>query len=320
MSKVKSINPIANKPLNSGKGDRGRQSGAALLLVLLLLAVISILVVNSAENSYHLQRRLTMQKQQQAISTDLGAIEQYAFDYYAQSISSHNSSHPRQPWFENYSLAINESTVKAKLSPATPCINLNSIIDFDLQHLQTSPALLQLKFLLENIQAPNPNNDIALIHEYSSEILRSSSLDPIASKDSLAERLLAVGWKNEDWLRLNDFICFRPHNDSRWNTNNFSKEDIPLLRALLLNQLDRERSARLIDRISKKPLSSNHQFWNMGELQSIELPSQVKLQLQLRDEFYWLRITVARSHHKQAQWWFIQQQNQVLKKLFSYRM
>lgn len=320
MSKVNSINPMASKPSNYGKGDRGRQSGAALLLVLLLLAIISILVVNSAENSYHLQRRLTMQEQQQSISTELGAIEQFALDHYAQGISSQNSSHPRQPWFESYSLAINESNIKAKLSPATPCINLNSITDFNLQHLQTSPALLQLKFLLENIKAPNPDDDITLIHRYSSAILKSSSLDPIASKDSLAERLLAAGWKNEDWQRLNDFICFRPHNDSRWNINNFSKADDPLLRALLLNLLDSERSTRLIDRISTKPLNSNHQFWNMDELQSIELPSQVKLQLQLRDEFYWLRITVARSHHKQAQWWFIQQQNQVLKKLFSYRM
>ncbi|WP_299975404.1 type II secretion system protein GspK [uncultured Pseudoteredinibacter sp.] len=297
-----------------------RQGGAALLLVLLLVAIISILAVNSSENSYHLQRRLTMQEQQQAISSELLAIEQFSLEYFGEKIDSTENSHPKQPWFEPYSLPITDSKVQLRLALAKPCINLYGISDFKLQHLQQSPSLQQLQYLIENTSSARSTLDLQLVHRFASEIVQHSQPDPIANKAELARRLLAHSWTTLQWEKLSDFVCFRPNKYNRWNINAFSKADTPLLQALLLNQLDRERVVALIAKVNQKPLSHNHQFWQLDELQTIELPSQIKLQLQLRSEYYWLKVNVNRSHHKQAQWWFLQQQNQVLKKRFSYRM
>ncbi len=305
---------VANKVQNL------RQSGVALILVLFLVAIVSLLAVNASEKTYQLQHRLSMQKQQQAILSEQAALEAFAFERYSKQIQGSKVSHPNQAWQQELTFPFGESQLNIQLLQQPSCLNLNSLRGMKPEHIHTSTNLQQLLSLLENINSPNPLADIEDILSVNEKLpARVNDTNPIQAKQYL-KQTLSKRWASDVWQELSPFVCYLPSQHSRWNINDFDTSDAPLLKALFLNQLQDDDIRKMTNTAQNTRFESNHHFWQQDILKAIAFPAQLKLQLRVKSEYYWLNMQISRSHSRQQQWYFLQQQNSTLKKLYSYRM
>ncbi|MBB6521554.1 type II secretion system protein GspK [Pseudoteredinibacter isoporae] len=301
------------------KPDKVQQSGVALILVLFLVAIVSLLAVNAGEKTYQLQHRLTMQKQQQAISNEQIALEAFALSQYSVQIRNSNISSSKQAWQQPLTLPFEESHLRVQLMQQPACFNLSSLIGMNVEQLQYSTTLQQLLSLLENLNSPGPLGDLENILKANETLPGSiNDINPIEAKQALEESL-RVQWSDKDWQKFAPFICYLPSRYSRWNINGFDKTHVPLLKALLLNQLQDSGIEELIDIAQAKGFDSNHSFWQQESLKAMAIPAQLKLQLRVKSEYYWLNTQIRRSHSRLEQWYFLQQQGLTLKRLHRYR-
>ncbi|GAA6152624.1 hypothetical protein [Pseudoteredinibacter isoporae] len=307
-----------NSCIHPGK-ERHKQSGVALILVLFLLAIVSLLAVNAGEKTYQLQLRLSMQKQQQAILSEQFALERFALEQYSEHIQSSQTSSPRQEWQQPLTLPIEESQLNIQLMQQPACFNLSSLAGLSINQLQSNTGLKQLLLLLENLNAPSPLTSLEDILKANEHLPNSvNDINPIQSKQILKQRL-NTQWSSNDWEALAPFICYLPSPYSRWNINGFNAQHQPLLKALLLNQLQDSDIEDLINLANTKGFDSNHSFWQFDSLKAMAFPAELKLQLRTKSEYYWLNMQIHRSHSRLEQWYFLQQQGSNLKKRYSYR-
>lgn len=293
------------------------QKGAALVLVLLLVAVISVLAVTAGEKTHQLQLRLTMQTQQQGILREQSVLIPSVIERYFNAIQNSSNSHPKHAWQQRFSALLNQSQFSSQLVQQPPCFNINSLDGMQYHQLSAnSIPLQQLMALLENIKTPSPDKALEQIIDIQRR-LNTQRDNPVSAKNALKRSL---GWPKQQWEQASPFLCFLPSKNNRWNINGFDKQHKPLLKALLMNKLDDHELDELIKDAYNEGFQNNHAVWQHESVANKEIPGGLKLQLRLKSEYYWLNLNIKRSLSQHKQWLFLQQQNNTLKKLYSYRM
>ena len=290
-----------------------RQSGVALLTVLLLVAVMSVLVMSVLDDiRFGLRRASNAQAMAQA--------QWYALGAETVAMAQIGKLSAREPgrttlvgdWNDRpLVFPVEHGAISARLSDATACFNLNSVVEGATELWQRRDAgSLQFGALLRALDVPAHQADAlvdALVDWIDSDSVPGGlgAEDPSYLSRSPAHRtsgaLLAepselraiVGFDDAIYTRLRPHVCALPTDAlSPINLNTLDETDAVLLSMLTDGALGPDATRRLIRARPPGGWPDLGAFWSHRLLAGVETPESVREQVSLQTRFFALQSQV----------------------------
>ena len=287
-----------------------RQSGVALLTVLLLVAVMSVLVMSVLDDiRFGLRRASNAQSMAQA--------QWYALGAETLAMAQIDKLSAREPgrttlvgdWNDRpLVFPVEHGTISARLSDATTCFNLNSVVEGAPELWQRNDAgSRQFGALLHALDVPAHQAD-ALVDALVDWIDSDSVPGALGAEDAtylsrtpahrtsatlLAEpsELRAIAGFNDDiYIRLRPHVCALPTDEpSPINLNTLEDDDAVLLSMLTDRALGPDAARRLIRARPSGGWPDIDAFWSHRLMAGIEPAQSVREQVSLRTRFFALQ-------------------------------
>lgn len=232
--------------------------GMALLIVLLLLALMAILSMGIQQYwQLTFSRTLHAQTAFQA-KWDLLAGEQFARQLLSDSLHDETSVNLGQRWATSGEIRTEDRTIAYNIRDAQSCFNINALRYRYLPDKQKTPPKDQAP--TQATHTPTANNivrqvfdallaNLAFTDEETERIAQAleQHLLPLNSLFSDVSELRAFPFiDRQQYLRLRPWLCALPEGKPAININTLSEADLPLLRALFLNQTSDARLKQLL--------------------------------------------------------------------------
>ncbi|CAI1011931.1 Type II secretory pathway, component PulK [Serratia quinivorans] len=232
--------------------------GMALLIVLLLLALMAILSMG-IQQYWQLTffRTLHAQTAFQA-KWDLLAGEQFARQLLSDSLHDETSVNLGQRWATSGEIRTEDQAIAYNIKDAQSCFNINALRYRYLPDKQKTPQKDQTP--TQATDTPTANNivrqvfdallaNLAFTEEETERIAQAleQHLLPLNSLFSDVSELRAFPFiDRQQYLRLRPWLCALPEGKPAININTLSETDLPLLRALFLNQTSDAKLKQLL--------------------------------------------------------------------------
>lgn len=281
------------------------ERGAALLTVMLMVAVISVIAVGVLDDiRFGVRRTLNARVASQAHWYALGA-EQLARTRIAQLMDRDPGKTTLEGGWNGrvISFPIEHGQMEARLTDATGCFNLNSVVEAD----QGEPfrrrelGVRQFTSLLSLVGAPNGAELAENLAEWmdSNDVGRAEAEDPGYAKlpepyrtagGPLAEvsELRAVrGFTPGVYAALRPYVCALPTTDlSPINLNTLPPERALLLTALTEGRVGREQAYRILSSRPAQGWPDAQAFWGQQSLLATPPGDVVRDQVRFRTRFF----------------------------------
>lgn len=287
-----------------------RQAGVALLTVLLLVAVMSVLVMSVLDDiRFGLRRTSNAQSMAQA--------QWYALGTEALAMAQIERLLARDPgrttlagdWNDRpFVFPIEHGAISARLSDATTCFNLNSVVEGAPELWQRrETGSQQFGALLRALDVPARQAD-ALADALVDWIDSDTTPGPLGAEDAsylsrtpahrtsgtlLAEpsELRAIaGFDDDVYTRLRPHVCALPTDAlSPINLNTLEEDDAVLLATLTDGALDPDAARRLIRARPPGGWLDFDGFWSHRLLAGFTPPEPVRDQVALQTRFFGLQ-------------------------------
>lgn len=290
-----------------------RQAGVALLTVLLLVAVMSVLVMSVLDDiRFGLRRASNAQSMAQA--------QWYALGTETLAMAQIERLSRRDPdrttlvgdWNDRpLVFPVEHGAISARLSDATACFNLNSVVEGAAELWQRRDAgSIQFGALLRALDVPAHQADAlvdALVDWIDSDSVPGGlgAEDPSYLSRSPAHRtsgaLLAepselraiVGFDDAIYTRLRPHVCALPTDAlSPINLNTLDETDAVLLSMLTNGALGPDTARRLIRARPPGGWPDLDTFWSHRLLAGVETSESVREQISLQTRFFALQSQV----------------------------
>ncbi|MGQ4658970.1 type II secretion system minor pseudopilin GspK [Lysobacter sp. F6437] len=287
-----------------------RQSGVALLTVLLLVAVMSVLVMSVLDDiRFGLRRASNAQSMAQAQWYALGAETLAMAQIEKLSARDPGRTTLVGDWNDRpLVFPVENGTISARLSDATGCFNLNSVVVGAPELWQRSDTgSQQFAALLHALDVPAHEAD-ALVDALVDWIDSDAAPGAFGAEDAtylsrtpahrtsaalLAEpsELRAIAGFNDDiYTRLRPHVCALPTDEpSPINLNTLQDDDAVLLSMLTDGALGPDAARRLIRARPPGGWPDRGAFWSHRLLAGIEPMQPVREQVSLRTRFFALQ-------------------------------
>lgn len=287
-----------------------RQSGVALLTVLLLVAVMSVLVMSVLDDiRFGLRRASNAQSMAQAQWYALGAETLAMAQIDKLSARDPGRTTLAGDWNDRpLVFPIEHGTISARLSDATTCFNLNSVVMGAPELWQRSDTgSQQFGALLHALDVPAHEAD-ALVDALVDWIDTDTTPGASGAEDAtylsrtpahrtsgtlLAEpsELRAIaGFDDDIYIRLRPHVCALPTDEpSPINLNTLQDDDAVLLSMLTDGALGPDAAHRLIRARPPGGWPDFDAFWSHRLLAGIEPSQPVREQVSLRTRFFALQ-------------------------------
>jgi general secretion pathway protein K len=290
---------------------RPHEEGAALLTVLLMVAVIGIIAVGVLEDiRFGIRRATNAQVGNQARWLALGG-EQLARSRIDQLLSRDpNKTSLEGGWNGRVvEFPIDDGMIQAKVSDATDCFNLNSVVEANAGEpfRRRELGVRQFASLLTQLGAP----DGSLLAESLAQWADSNDVGPPGTEDDgyaeggiayrtaggpLAEvsELRAVrGFTPELYARLRPYVCALPTTDlSPVNVNTLPETKAVVLSAITVGTVSPENARRALMARPSQGWSDVEAFWGQQALAAASPIEGVRNQVQFRTRFFSLESRV----------------------------
>ena len=290
-----------------------KQSGVALLTVLLLVAVMSVLVMSMLDDiRFGLRRASNAQAMAQAQWYALGA-ESLAMARLDQ-LSARTGGRPGLPGdLDGQPLVfpIEHGAISARMSDASACFNLNSVVEGTVELWQRREAgSRQFAALLQALDVP-AQQAAGLVDGLVDWIDSDQSPGPAGAEDAtylardpayrssgalLAEvtELRAIsGFDDAVYRRLRPHVCALPTAGlSPLNVNALGEDDAVLLTMLTDGALAPAAAKRLLRARPAAGWPDLDSFWAQPMLAGVEVTHDVRGQVALRSRFFALQVQV----------------------------
>ncbi len=288
------------------------EEGAALLTVLLLVAVMSVLAVGVLDDiRFGLRRAANVEMAGQAEWYALGA-EILARERIANLTRAGAQGSAARDWNGRpMTFPIDEGAITARISDASLCFNLNSVVQgAPEQWSRRDIGLSQFTVLLQQLGVPfsqAPAFAEALADWIDSDGARNTmgaeddsyANGPLPYRTSGAllsevSELRAIrGFTPEIYARIRPYICALPVADlSPINLNLLSTDKAVLLAMLMDGRLETEAARRVIAARPATGWTSVDAFWSDSALQEQLPPNPVLAQVALETRFFALEALV----------------------------
>ncbi|MEY4879215.1 MAG: hypothetical protein RJB62_684 [Pseudomonadota bacterium] len=288
---------------------RESEKGVALITVLLLVAVMSALAVGVLEDIRFGLRRA-------ANAETVGQAQWYALG--AESLAEIRIKNLDQDRFDGgawngrwLTFPIDNGVIRARLSDATNCFNLNSVVEgVSDQWTRRALGIAQFVTLLQEIGinegeahalgetlADWIDSDGARNTQGGEDDVYADLLHPYRTSGALlseTSELRAVrGFTPEIYARIRPFVCALPTADlSPININTLGVEDAVLLTALTGGGLNVANAERLIESRPETGWTDSVTFWNEPLLQD-HIPEAAALeQVSTRTNYFALETEI----------------------------
>lgn len=232
--------------------------GMALLIVLLLLALMAILSMGIHQYwQLTFSRTLHAQTAFQA-KWDLLAGEQFARQLLSESLHDETSVNLGQRWAVPGVIRTEDRSIAYDISDAQSCFNINAL---RYRYLPDKPKTPPEDLTPAPPSDAKTGNDItrqvfdsllanlAFTDDEIERIARAleQHLQPVNSVFSDVSELRAFPFiDRQQYLRLRTWLCALPERKPAININTLSEADLPLLRALFLNQTSDAKLKQLL--------------------------------------------------------------------------
>lgn len=281
------------------------ERGAALLTVMLMVAVISVIAVGVLDDiRFGVRRTLNARVASQAHWYALGA-EQLARTRIAQLMDRDPGKTTLEGGWNGriISFPIEQGQMEARLTDATGCFNLNSVVEAD----QGEPfrrrelGVRQFTTLLSLVDAPNGAELAENLADWmdSNDVGRAEAEDQGYAKlpkpyrtagGPLAEvsELRAVrGFTPDVYAALRPYVCALPTTDlSPINLNTLPPERALLLTALTEGRVGREQAYRILSGRPSQGWPDAQAFWGQQPLLATPPGDLVRNQVRFRTRFF----------------------------------
>jgi general secretion pathway protein K len=291
---------------------RNREEGAALLTVLLLVAAMSALAVGVLDDiRFGLRRTSNAETVGQAQWYALGA-ETVARARLARLSTLDPARTRAGDWNGQWiSYPIENGLIRARISDAGSCFNLNSVVEGASEQWQRREiGIRQFEALLDALGI-SPRESEALAEALADWIDTDSARSALGAEDdayigaappyrtsgallSEASELRAIrGFTPDIYARIRPFVCALPTADlSPLNVNLLEPGNAVLLTMLTEGGLERDAAAKLIDARPDGGWQTVDEFWSQSALRD-HLPADAALdQVSLRTRFFSLHAEV----------------------------
>ena len=287
-----------------------RQSGVALLTVLLLVAVMSVLVMSVLDDiRFGLRRASNAQSMAQAQWYALGAETLAMAQIDRLSTRDPGRTTLVGDWNDRpFVFPVEHGAISARLSDATTCFNLNSVVEGAPELWQRYDAgSRQFGALLRALDVPVHQAD-ALVDALVDWIDSDSVPGALGAEDAtylsrtpaqrtsgalLAEpsELRAIaGFDDDIYTRLRPHVCALPTDElSPINLNTLEEDDAVLLSMLTDGTLGLDAARRLIRARPAGGWPGLDGFWSHRLLDGIKPLASAKDQVALRTQFFALQ-------------------------------
>lgn len=284
---------------------REDEKGAALLTVMLMVAVISVIAVGVLDDiRFGVRRTLNARIASQAQWYALGA-EQLARTRIVQLMDRQPEKTTLEGGWNGrvISFPIQQGRMEARLTDATGCFNLNSVVEAN----QGEPfrrrelGVRQFVTLLSLLGIPSGPELAENLADWmdSNDVGRAESEDPGYAKlvqpyrtagGPLAEvsELRAVrGFTPGVYAALRPYVCALPTTDlSPVNVNTLPPERALLLTALTEGRVGRETAARVLSGRPAEGWSDAQAFWGQQALVATPPGDPVRNQIKFRTRYF----------------------------------
>lgn len=284
---------------------REHEKGAALLTVMLMVAVISVIAVGVLDDiRFGVRRTLNARIASQAQWYALGA-EQLARTRIAQLMDRDSAKTTLEGGWNGRVIAfpIDQGRMEAKVTDATGCFNLNSVVEANqgepfrrrelgVRQFTTLLSLLGVSGgpeLAENLAEWMDSNDVG----------RADAEDPGYAQRAQPHRtaggplaevseLRAVrGFTPGVYAALRPYVCALPTTDlSPINVNTLSPERALLLTALTEGRIGRETAARVLSGRPAEGWPDAPAFWGQQALVATPPGDVVRDQIKFRTRYF----------------------------------
>lgn len=235
-----------------------RSRGMALLIVLLLLALMAILSTG-IQQYWQLTfcRTLHAQTAFQA-KWDLLAGEQFARQLLSDSLQDETSVNLGQRWATSGEIRAEDREISYVIRDAQSCFNINALRYHYLPEKPKTPTESQKPVQPTDTQVGKDItrqvfdallSNLSFTDEETERIAQTleQHLLPLNSLFSDVSELRALPFiDRQQYLRLRPWLCALPEGKPAININTLSEADLPLLRALFLNQASDAKLKQLL--------------------------------------------------------------------------
>lgn len=278
------------------------QQGFSLLSVILVVAVITFLASSVYQHLSGTRLRTAYTKQYQQATWFLIGARDFALDRLTPILNTADYSHPNTSWQQAISIPLDQGSIKAKLSDAHNCFNINSLYSSEklssdgnnkLKASSTQPhTLIEKQFLalLNELRISKGEQLLVqiklILHSEQGQLFSTTQLSQLSSDD------YNNSLDDEAFEKLVSQVCALPTSRLQWNINSIDQTKLPYLSALLLGNVDKSDLLDIISSVSTLALRANHELWQHPALVRYEVDSKIKAQLHLKPEYYHLDIHV----------------------------
>jgi general secretion pathway protein K len=289
------------------------EKGAALITVLLLVVVMSALAVSLLDDiRFALRRSANAESVGQAQWYALGAEElaQLRIERLMQGTGRTTLAGGWNGEWRDF--PIDNGLIRAKISDATACFNLNSVVEGAHEQWTRRPlGLAQFAALLEEFDVPQ--GEAQSLAEALADWIDSDGARGVAGAEDdvyqglarpyrtsgalLAEvsELRALrGMTPELYARLRPHVCALPTADlSPVNLNTLGEGDAVVLAALTEGALRPEQARALLQARPEEGWRDTTAFWTLPAFEALSLPDAVLQQVTVRTRFFALETAIA---------------------------
>lgn len=285
------------------------EDGAALLTVLLMVAVIGIIAVGVLEDiRFGVRRATNAQNGAQARWFALGG-EQLARNRIDQLLSrDQNRTSLEGGWNGRVvEFPIEDGVIQAKVSDATGCFNLNSVVEANAGEpfrrrelgVRQFASLLSLlgagdgPQLAESLAQWTDSNDVGppgTEDDGYAEVAYRTAGGPLAE---VSELRAVRGFTPELYARLRPYVCALPTTDlSPVNVNTLATEKAIVLSAITVGAVAPDNARRVLTARPAQGWSDTEAFWGQRALAATPPIEGVRNQVQFRTRYFALESRV----------------------------